>query len=97
MEVERQGLDVYIGWGCVPLHGRRLSFDSGYLRHISSTTHVARWQVVLQDDEDFPFISVRIVNPGFVLNSVATVCLHLVACDQPRIDPFLPHRHYIVS
>src|SRR5690349_6204948 len=46
-------------------------------------------KIVFQYNEHFPLITIRISHPGLVLQGVAATGLHLVACQQARLDPLL--------
>src|SRR4030095_12346821 len=48
-------------------------------------------KIVFKHDEDFPLVSVRVGNPGFILDGVTAGGLHLVAGVESRHSPLLAH------
>src|SRR5262245_54322609 len=77
------------------LGGQHFGVARGLVQLCSTLTRCSFRQVVLEHDEHFPIVAVRIAYPGFVLQCVATVGLHFISCQQSGLFPFLPHRQYV--
>src|SRR5271163_1720114 len=52
-------------------------------------------QIVLENNEHFPLIAVRIMHPRLILRRIAAIGLHLVASHQTSAYPFLPDAEHI--
>ena len=66
-------------------------------RVIADTAVRAFRKIVFLDDKHFPFVAVRILDPGFVLDRVAAIRVHLVARIQPLLVLELTHGKNVVG
>src|SRR5262245_39738241 len=52
---------------------------------------------ILENREDFPFVSVRVAYPRLVLKRIAATALHLIARPQSDRGPLVANRHDVGS
>src|SRR5580700_8723314 len=84
---------------------RTLGLDTGMLRRWRAAAGSAARsiplfslplrQIILENDEHFPFIAVRVMHPCLILRRVAAVGLHLVASHESNTRPSPPDTEHI--
>jgi hypothetical protein len=52
-------------------------------------------EIILEDDKDFPFISVWIMDPRFILKGVTACRLHFLSRKQTSLFPAITQRFYV--
>jgi len=78
---DKRGTSVYVSElrAVIYLSELRLASNCDRLWSFSRAAEIAGHQIILQDNKRLPFVSIRVLDPGLILNSITTVCLHFVA------------------